>query len=404
MRWLERQIESECMKLERLDVRIYICGIIAISIKAMLSFSELFAFVPSIVHTALGAIFLLCMGYKLLCQRYTKSMLVSIILLGAVCLYTYLGRVSYYYLLCSFLCIAAIQDVDLKKLLKATSTFKIGCICLHVVCYWFVYFIMPWKIHFYYRAGSGAPRHSFLIGHANTFTMYMTWTSLEFIYAYYDVLTIPRLLLIYLLNIISYLFTDSNTGMIVMTFTTFFIICDKLNIQKVKKLYHVIARWGFIFCTFFFSLITIIYSKMSGPFLPFCNFLNKIFTGRLLYGAVSYDLRGWTFWGQEVNFPEKMYWKGYWFDGIGCDNTYVWFFVSYGFAYMLLLGIAYACLANRFSEIEKIVLVSYIFYGMMEAYIINAVFCFPLLLIGKYMYQLETVRKGSGKVKCPMKE
>lgn len=376
------------MEKERLDTKIYIYGIIAISIKAMLSFSELFSFVPNIVHTLLGAIFLVCMGYKILCQRYSKRMLVAILLLCSTCLYTYIVRVSYYYLICSLLCIIAMQDVDLKVLLKATSSFKIIGIVIHVICYWFTYFVMPWKIHFYYRSGSGAPRHSFLIGHANTFTMYMTWTSLEFIYAYYDTITIPRLILIYLLNLLSFVFTDSNTGIIVMTFTTIFIICDKLNIHILKRLYHYIAKWGFLFCSFFFAIITVIYSKMEGPLLPLCSFLDRIFTGRLLYGAVSYDLKGFTMFGQWVYFPDKMYWKGFWFDGIGCDNTYVWFFVSYGFIYMLLLGIAFALISKQLSEIEKIVLVSYIFYGMMEAYIINAVFCFPLLFIGKYLFKI----------------
>ena len=393
MRWLERQIESECMNNRELDKRVYMYGVIAISIKAMLDFSELFSFVPKIVNNSFAVLFLLCMFYKILHQRYTKKMLLLSVLLGITCIYTYLFRNSYFYMITTFLCIIAMQDVSLEKLLKKTSILNILFLSSHVICYWILYLIMPWKIHFYYRSGSGAPRHSFLVGHANSFGMYITWTSLQLIYAYYDIISIPIIILIYIINVFFYMFTDSNSGIIILTITMVAIICSKLGFSFIKKLYSVIAKWGFLFCTLFFAGITIVYSKMEGPLLAGCRFLDKLFTGRLSYGAVAYDLYGCTFLGKELNFPAKLYWKGMWFDGMVFDNMYIMFFVKCGFFYMLLIGILFVKIGNKLSEIEKMMLVAYLFYSMTEAYSTNAIFCFPLLFIGKYIFTNHDISK-----------
>ena len=86
--------------------------------------------------------------------------------------------------------------------------------------------------------------------------------------------------------------------------------------------------------------------------------------------------------GQSVSFGEKTYWRGYWFDVISCDNTYVWAFVNFGLIYMLLIGAGFFVISKKTTTAQQILITSYTLYGIMEAYILNAMFCFPVLFIG----------------------
>lgn len=369
-----------------LDTIIYIVGIMAISIKALISFSDLLQWVPSIVHSALSGLFIACMLLKFARQRYVVKYVLGIGLLGLCCLFTYINA-RYYYLLSTYFCLIAMQNVDIKKVLRILSKFKAVFLLLHFVIYEVVVIVAPSLATFSYRSGVGEPRHTYFISHANTVTMYIVWTSLEYIYGTYEKLSMQKLLGIWLINYISHYFTDSNTGFIVATFVTFFVICDKYKIKWVMKFVHAGARYGFLLCSVIFNLMIASYDKFSGAMLEIFYAINDFSTGRLLYGAVTYDLKGWTLMGRMLSFDTKTYWRGHWFDTISCDNTYVWFFVCYGTLYIILLSIAFWWVGKKATNIEKIMIFAYVFYAAMENYVINVVFCFPLFLIGKYVFQ-----------------
>lgn len=369
-----------------LDTIIYILGIMAISIKALISFSDLLQWVPGIVHSALSAMFIGCMLLKFIRQRYVVKYAFGIGILGACCLFTYLNA-RYYYLLSTFFCLIAMQDIDVKKVLRILSKFKAAFLLVHFIIYEVVVIVAPTLATYSYRSGVGEPRHTYFMSHANTVTMYIVWTSLEYIYGTYDKLTKQKLLGIWLINFISHYFTDSNTGFIVATFVSFFIICDKYKIKWMMKFVHFVSRYGFFLCSVIFNVMIALYTTYSSAGLEFFHAVDDFFTGRLLYGAVSYDLKGWTLMGRILSFNSKTYWYGHWFDTISCDNTYVWFFVCYGTLYIILLSLAFWWVGKKTTNIEKIMIFAYIFYAAMENYVINVVFCFPLFLIGKYVFQ-----------------
>jgi hypothetical protein len=112
--------------------------------------------------------------------------------------------------------------------------------------------------------------------------------------------------------------------------------------------------------------------------------LNEMFTGRLLYGAVAYDLKGLSIFGKNVTFDPKLYWNGYWIDGMIFDNCYIWMMVSYGIAYLVLISFAAIAFNSRMDTRDRIFIILYSLYTIMEAYVMNAAICFPLLILGMY--------------------
>jgi hypothetical protein len=112
--------------------------------------------------------------------------------------------------------------------------------------------------------------------------------------------------------------------------------------------------------------------------------LDKFFTGRLLYGAVAYDLKGLSIFGKVAEFDQKIYWNGYWIDGMIFDNCYIWMMVSYGIVYLVLISLASIVFNKRMDVRDRIFIILYTLYTVMEAYVMNAAICFPLLIFGMY--------------------
>ena len=118
-----------------------------------------------------------------------------------------------------------------------------------------------------------------------------------------------------------------------------------------------------------------------------------MFTGRLLFGAVAYDEKGFSLIGKLVEFPEKQYWNGHWIDGMIFDNSYIWLFISYGVVYLILISLAFIVYSRYMTNLEKIYVVAYALYTLMEIYVINTALVFPLLIVGYYMTNAEARRR-----------
>lgn len=382
------------MKHKKFGQILYEYGFMILAVKNILDVSEIFRR-PEWLDTLLLFSFFGVILWKIALQRYTVIRLLVYGLAGVLCAYTCI-RGNNFFIIFSYFGIIAMQDVDLKEVVRKTSNVKIALLLIHVLVYFVTLLIMPDQIVYIYR--NGIKRHYFFLGHPNTFSMFVLWTSLEYLYSRYDKLKIINLVSIWIINFIAYQFTNSNTGVMVTTIAIGLSICDKKNVKGVIKTLKPISKYCFTACSLTIPLFVASYTKFSGKMLDIFNNLNDLFTGRLLFGAYVYDVYGATLLGRSITFASKTYWRGHWMDAIVFDNSYIWLFVMYGSLYLIILSIGFYLIAKSTSNIEKILIITYTFYGIMESYIINAAICFPLLFIGKYMY-LRTQEKGTLKLK-----
>lgn len=370
------------MKYKKFGQSLYEYGFIIMAVKYFL-FSTSLVRLPEKIDTLLMLAFFGIMLWKLALQSYTIIRLLLFVLVGALCAYTCI-KGNNFFIIISFVGIIAMQDVDLKEVVRKTSNVKIAILLIHVIIYFSVLLLMPDKIDYVYR--NGIKRHYFFLGHPNTFSMYVLWASMEYLYSRYDKLKVINLASIWVINFITYQFTNSNTGVMVTTIAITLSICDKKNLKRIIKTLKPLSKYCFAVCSITIPIFVASYTKFSGIMLDIFKGINDLFTGRLLFGAYVFDVYGATLLGRTISFADKIYWRGYWIDDIVFDNSYIWLFVMYGSLYLLILSIAFYLIARSTSNIEKILIVSYTFYGIMESYIINASICFPLLFIGKYMY------------------
>ena len=360
---------------------LYTCALLILAFKNITDSSVIIR-KTDLLDNIIIIIFTGIIGVKIITQRYTYLKFIFSIALFCLCVYTCI-KCYYFYLYFTALLFIGIQDVDLEKALNIVWKFKAFLIAIHVFTYTKDFISNPYSVPYSYR--NGVQRMTFYQGHANTFSMYVCWISMEYLYSNYKKLNPIKLVLLWLINYFFYLFCDSNTALTIVT-----IACILIYISLIKrdfiKYYELLVKFFSKYLYGFLSIffVTIIIGFVNGLFTSMFDTLNEMFTGRLLYGAVAYDLKGLSIFGKNVTFDPKLYWNGYWIDGMIFDNCYIWMMVSYGIAYLVLISLAAIAFNSRMDTRDRIFIILYSLYTIMEAYVMNAAICFPLLILGMY--------------------
>lgn len=361
---------------------IYLVTFFLLCVKYALEASLLIS-IPDMLDNILSIVILVGFALKFLLQiGYTRH-LIPILLVIALVIYSCL-RASNFTFLYTFLAAFSLQNISLRKVLSLSCTIKLVTIIFHVLYYVFTYFTNPSVINYVYRGG--VQRHYFFLSHANVFTAMLTWALLELLFLHYHKIKWFHLAAAWLISLVFYRFTDSNTGMLILSISLLLIIWDKRSAHSLDIVLTPLAKYGHFAFSLLFPLLIAVYTRLGGAAKQLWDALNRFFSGRLLYGAFAYDVYGFTLFGRAVQFPSKSYWRGLWFDNILFDNYYIGQFLLYGIDLLIIVSLALFLFAGRMKNIEKIMLLIFILYGVMENIVTNVTICFALLLIGKYMY------------------
>jgi len=315
----------------------------------------------------------------------------------SICLligYSCLISINYLFLF-GFLLIIAMQGMELISIIKVSFWAKVTSITMHVMIYIGVYLTNPSAIYLSTRGwGDATLRHYFFLGHPNTFSAYLVWACLDFVFINYDRLNIIHISLIWLINLLFFMFTDSRSGIIVLIIVTVLIIIDKLGKGHFDKMLTILAKYLYTVFAIFFSVMAAVYTSLEGTMKSVWHALDDFFTGRIWLGTYTYHALGLTILGRPDIATSKVYWSGRWFDTATVfDNYYLANLVSYGIIITVITALVFIAFGGKMEKREKIIIIAFSIYGIMEAYVSNVVICFALLIIGKYLY-LEKNKTG----------
>lgn len=378
-----------------LQQQLYTVAFVIIAVKHLLDVSALFQR-PEWMDLLFLLSFFACIGWKLMLQRYTKGLLAGTLVLG--CLFVFISlRMNYFTLIFTFCLLAASQNVNIKNVLKYVSVAKILLLLAHVIPHMITLLITPDQIEYVYR--NGVQRQHFYVGHPNTFSMFVGWALLEFTFAFYEQLRGIHLLIIWCINFAVYQFTDSNTSIIVSTICLVLFFAERKKPQLMARVLTPMARYLFLILSVFFVAITALFTSMPSGLREIYLFLNDMFTGRLIFGAYVYETFGIAWFGNpNVYLKNTIYFEGFWLDALVFDNTYIYLFVYYGAVFLILYSIVFIIIGKDDKKdtgrnIEKILIVAYAFYAIMENYTVNAALCFPVLFMGSRLYSVYDERR-----------
>lgn len=367
----------------RIPQNLYLAAYLLFIIKYMCEASVIIPW-QGIVDTIIIILFMCLLAAKLALQSYTPAQLAGFTAAAVLCVYSSINA-KFSSPMLSFFFLITLQDVDLRRVLRAGYRLKAAFIIAHVVCYIALMVISPGSITYLYRGS--VERHQFLFSHPNMFTAYVVWTCIEFIYVNYGRIRAVHLAPILLVNILFYIFTNSRTGLYIIIIITVLIAIEKSSARFSDAVLRPASRYVFGVCSALCYALTVVYSPViSGTAKDLWLKLNNLLTGRLVYGAYSYHYFGFTWLGRILHTPAKVYYNGHWLDGVILDNSYQWLMLVYGGVFLLLVSAAFFFAVRRMDNIERILVIAYAIYALMENYTVNAAICFPLLLIGKSIF------------------
>jgi len=325
---------------------------------------------------------------KIALQRYTIKRLALTFTLCAVVGYSSYISVNNLFLY-SFLLTIAVQDIDIERVIRVSFYTKIASIVFHVLIYIVVFITDQESINFVFRGGSsGVPRHFFFMGHANTFSAFLLWSSIDYIFLNYKKLNVFHLAVIWIVNLSFYAFTFTNTALLLLGAVTVLVALDKLGKGVFDKMITVTAKYGYTVFAALCAFLTAIYASLDGALRTMWDAFDRFMTGRLWYGAYAFDFFGPTFFGRTLSgIPEKIFWQNRWQDAFYTfDSHYLGNLYCYGIINLVLTGLALIILCRKMETREKIIIIAFSIYAISEAYVTNVVICSAMFIIGKYIY------------------
>lgn len=368
--------------------RIYNIAYLIIVVKAFYAYSDIIEPIRTqMVLNICNVLLLAILAYKMVfMQKYNIKQVFICLILAVITRYTDM-KTYMFMMLPDFFLIAATQEVDFKKTIKLAYRLEAVIIGIHVAVYPIMYVFARNLLHFSIRGGETGHRHQFLLSHANIFSMLLLWTILGYIYVNYEKLTKRHIISCWLIYFFFYLFTDSNSGLIILSAITIILLLKNIIGDGVDKVVTFLARYLYFILFLIFDFLMLIFPLTSGKAREIWLSVDDFFTGRLKYGSYAYYQSGFTLFGQHIDFPAKIFWENMWFDAGACDNAYMWISVSYGLVYIFIIGFLFWKYGKKATFEEKLIFIAYSLYTMMELYVTYMYFCFGVILVGKYLWE-----------------
>ncbi len=368
----------------------FLCGVL----KAMFAFSELITN-KGFFNVVFNVAFFAIMTYKLFfLQKYTVAQIITLIITGLACIFTDFAIYRLVYIP-AFLMIAATQGIDFKKSMKFMWKVQAFILAIHVMIYPIMYNFFGDRVGITVRGFNedNRIRHQFLFSHANVFSMLLLWTIFGYIYANFEKLNKKRIFACWGINAFFYLYTNSNSGMIILSIVSVLLIIRDLVGEKFNVVLLFLSKYLFIILAVFFNIMMVSYPQLTGNLREKWKEIDSFFTGRLKYGAYVYAKKGFTIIGRNLNISSKIkeYWEGFWIEGLPADNMYMFFSVWYGLFFTFLIAFLFWRYSQYATTAEIIIIIAYSLYTMMESYIIYTQFCFALLLLMRYVWKDHTI-------------
>ena len=368
---------------------VYLTAYAIVVLKAFYSFSEILShYYEQRIFTVCNIVAISILAIKLLFfQDYSIRQIFILIFLAFSTFYTD-TRLGLFLFLLNFLIIAATQNVDTHWVLSVMNKIQIIVLGIHIALYPIYYFFLPDHVKFTYRNGDyTAPRHQFLLQHSNTFSMLLLWTILGYLYSNYEKLNKRKVVICWLIYYFFYQFADSNSGLMILTVVSVILLVKLIFGDLINGLITFMAKYLFIILAVFFNIMMVSYTHLTGRMREIWISIDEFFTGRLKYGAYAYDKAGFTLLGQLIPYDGKTYWQGFWIDGIARDNTYMFLSVVYGLVYTFVVAFLFWKYSSKAKFEEKLMIVAYSLYAMMEMYVTYTYFCFAIILVMQYVWE-----------------
>ncbi|HCI25144.1 MAG TPA: hypothetical protein DFK11_11610 [Lachnospiraceae bacterium] len=273
------------------------------------------------------------------------------------------------------------KNIDVKKILKVVLGITLaGSVILFVLAASGTFGAMTMTANFGRGPFPGIveTRYCFGMGHPNAFQCMMYMMTVLCLYIYIERMKWYHFVLLFLINVITYHYTDSNTAMLVIGATIIGAAIMKYVpiLKNLKWIYWLSA--AFVLALVIFSAV----GSYTGRETQFMYDLDQVLNGRFQYAHAIENARveNWTLFSNRLNTE---------FFDQGFIRLFYWYGIIPGIMYVLAnLYLIYQSYQKRDCML-LIIVVGFSLFSLMEAHLISVYILrnYLLVLLGYYWYQ-----------------
>lgn len=305
---------------------------------------------------------------KIITTKYSKTELICIAVVGGIAAISYFINTRDEAVRAVALVVAC-KDIDLKKMLKFIFVLtSVGVAVIFLLSVTGIYGDISFTTDF--GREKIETRYCFGMGHPNAFQTMLFMLSMLFVYIYIDSIKLYNIVIVALINIASYLFTDSNTALLVMiAFILGVLLLKYCRVLRESKILYILSGILVVFLTIFS-----IYGSHVGRDTPVMYWIDRALNGRFEYSNIFEMARveNWTLFA----LPDNVEFF---------DQGFIRLFYWYGIipAIVFLLGIIYLIWISykKKDYVLLVFIVANAVFMIMEAHIISVYLLRNYLLI-----------------------
>lgn len=317
---------------------------------------------------------------KVITTQYSKKEWIAIAIAGILVSISYLVNDKDEVVRAAVFVISC-KNIDVKKILKVVLGITLaGSVILFVLAASGTFGAMTMTANFGRGSFPGIveTRYCFGMGHPNAFQCMMYMMTVLCLYIYVDKMKWYHFVLLLLINVMTYHYTDSNTAMLVIGATIIGAAIMKYVpiLKNLKWIYWLSA--AFVLTLVIFSAV----GSYTGRETQFMYDLDQILNGRFQYAHAIENARveNWTLFSNRANTE---------FFDQGFIRLFYWYGIIPGIMYVLAnLYLIYQSYQKR-DYMLLIIVVGFSLFSMMEAHLVSVYILrnYLFILLGSYWYQ-----------------
>lgn len=317
---------------------------------------------------------------KVITTQYSKKEWIAIAIAGILVSISYLVNDKDEVVRAAVFVISC-KNIDVKKILKVVLGITLaGSAILFVLAASGTFGAMTMTANFGRGPFPGIveTRYCFGMGHPNAFQCMMYMMTVLCLYIYVERMKWYHFVLLFLINVITYHYTDSNTAMLVIGATIIGAAIMKYVpiLKNLKWIYWLSA--AFVLALVIFSAV----GSYTGRETQFMYGLDQVLNGRFQYAHAIENARveNWTLFSNRLNTE---------FFDQGFIRLFYWYGIIPGIMYVLAnLYLIYQSYQKR-DYMLLIIVVGFSLFSMMEAHLISVYILrnYLFILLGYYWYQ-----------------
>lgn len=317
---------------------------------------------------------------KVITTQYSKKEWIAIAIAGILVSISYLVNDKDEVVRAAVFVISC-KNIDVKKILKVVLGITLaGLVILFVLAASGTFGAMTMTANFGRGPFPGIveTRYCFGMGHPNAFQCMMYMMTVLCLYIYVDKMKWYHFVLLLLINVMTYHYTDSNTAMLVIGATIIGAAIMKYVpiLKNLKWIYWLSA--AFVLALVIFSAV----GSYTGRETQFMYGLDQVLNGRFQYAHAIENARveNWTLFSNRANTE---------FFDQGFIRLFYWYGIIPGIMYVLAnLYLIYQSYKKR-DYMLLIIVVGFSLFSLMEAHLISVYILrnYLFVLLGYYWYQ-----------------